>query len=504
MRMIEQFRAARRAKAPLVAIRTPDPASTTREITQMMGATPVAQWNIISGLVAVNDGARESVAKANQGQTPENATSNPVDALRGALLHMPRLAVVYFHNAHMYLEQGASDAHKPVIQAVWNMRDDFKSTQRTLVLLCPEITIPMELKNDVLVIDEALPNDRELASLVTKAMIDSGLRRPGKKTMPKLVRAVSGLAAFNAEQVIGMSIKPGKRSVDLEAAWHNKIQIIEQERGLKVFRTGPSFDDIGGNQSVKELLQMSARGKRKPTLIVFIDEIEKALHAAGTDTSGTTTDQLKVLLTDINDNDWDLMLLYGFPGTGKSELCKAFAQEAGCITVQADLGSMKHIWVGSSEARMRAFMKTVKAMGQGRVFFVTTCNQVHMLKHEFIRRCKWLVFCDFPDRAAKDRIWEIHMKNYHIAKQKLPSDDGWTGSDIRACNRNADEFGIPLLEASKFVTPVYYAMGDQVEQMRMAASGKYLDADKPGKYLYKPEPKGFMESYGFSKKKGKS
>lgn len=508
MKMIEEFQAARRAMAPLVAIRTPDPASTTKALTTVFGEFPIAKWDIIRGLEAVTQKATDAVNKANQGQAPELVTSNPIEALRGALAHIPQFGIVYFHNAHLYVEQGPSDAHKPVIQAIWNMRDGFKKLQRTLVLLCPEIKLPIELKNDVLVIKQGLPTNKELATIVARSLAGQGLKKPGKKMMPKLIDAVSGLSEFSAEQVVAMSVIPGKKRVDMESVWRGKIEIIEQEKGLKIFRNGPIFADIGGHDHAKRLLHNTAKGKRCPTMIVWLDEVEKSFHAVGTDTSGTTTDQFKVLLTSVQDNDWDMCLLYGFPGTGKSLLCKAFGQEIKrltnheCQTVQADLGAMKHIWVGSSEARMRAFISVVEGMSQGgHVLFMCTCNAVDMLRQELMRRFIWKIFCDFPNRKGKDETWEINAKRYKIpSNTPRPNDENWTGADIWQCNMIADQFGISLKDAAEFITPIYYSMAEQVEKMRTAASGKYLDADKPGPYLYKQEPQGFLASYGLAKR----
>jgi hypothetical protein len=369
----------------------------------------------------------------------------------------------------------------------------------------------MELKNDIIVIKQGLPTNKELAAVVVREMSRHNLRSPGKKLLPRLIDAVSGLSEFAAEQAVGMSVVPGKRRVDTEHLWHTKIEIIEQEKGLKIFRKGPTFDDIGGHDHAKRLLHNTAKGKRCPTLIVWLDEVEKSFHAVGTDTSGTTTDQFKVLLTTVQDNDWDMCLLYGFPGTGKSLLCKAFGQEVGritnheCLTVQADLGAMKHIWVGSSEARMRAFVTVIEGMSQGgHVLFMCTCNAVDMLRQELMRRFIWKIFCDFPNRKGKDETWEINAKRYKIPhNDPRPNDENWTGADIWQCSMIADQFGRPLREAAEFVTPIYFSMADQVEKMRAAASGKYLDADNPGPYIHKPPQKGFLENYGLRAAKKK-
>jgi ATPase family associated with various cellular activities (AAA) len=493
--MIQQFNAARRASAPIVAISTPDPASTIRSIQVMLAGKPLAQWDIVNGVRSITSTANAAVAGMHtvdgQLMPATMVSSNPVDALRLSTQWLPEDAILFFHNAHFYVEQGPGDAHKPVVQAVWNTRDPWRANRRTLVLMGPGIKLPMELRNDVALIDEALPTDKDMALVVARGVSRANGRKTTRKEQSRLIDAVSGLASFNAEQVIAMSVSPKTRRPNMEEVWGHKIKLIEQARGLKVYRHGASLSQIGGNSNIKNLMLKISKGKRPPRLIVFMDEIEKTMQAAGTDTSGTTTDQLKVLLTKMQDNEWTGFMIYGFAGTGKSQLAKAFGNECGCPTVEADLGSMKNMWVGSSEANMRAFIKVIEAMGGKEVFFVATCNSVVALPPEFKRRFrKGVWFCDLPAAAERKQIWDIYFSKLGIrADSPKPNDEGWTGAEIELCCENSHEFGVSLEEASRFMTITSQAMGDQVENMRMAADGKFINASHPGIYRYvKPQP----------------
>jgi hypothetical protein len=492
MTMIAQFSAARRASAPIVAINTPDPASTIRSIQTVFAAKPLAQWDIVNGIRSINSQTQAFVTSMHtiDGQLMPGAmiSSNPVDALRLSTQWFKDDTILFFHNAHFYVEQGVGDNHKPVIQAVWNIRDLWGSNRRTLVLMGPSINLPVELRNDVAIIDEALPTDKDMATIVARGLSRAAAKKSTRKITAKMVDAVAGLAAFNAEQVVAMSVLPKTRKPDMDQIWTHKIKLIEQARGLKVYRQGASFSQIGGNENIKRFMTRVAKGNRSPRLIIFLDEVEKVFQAAGMDTSGTTTDQLKVLLTKMQDNGWTGFVIYGFAGTGKSQLAKAFGNECSCPTVEADLGAMKNIWVGSSEANMRAFIKVVEAMGGNNVCFVATCNSVVSLPPEFKRRFKYgLWFCDLPGKQERDDIWGIYSKKLGIPLDSpRPNDEGWTGAEIELCNENANEFGISLMDASKYMTITSQAMGDQVEKMRMVADGKFLDAQHTGIYHYRP------------------
>jgi len=494
--MIEELKAARRVSAPIVAITTPDPASTVMAIRKWWPDDPQAAWNVVDGVTSLNTQSRAAVTSMHtiEGQLMPAATitGDPVNALRLSAQWLPPRSMLFFHNAQFFVEMSPSDAHKAVIQAVWNQRDKWQDNQRTLILLAPSITLPVELRNDVVLIDEPLPTDVDMAAIVARGISRAGGKRATRGEMKKLVGAVSGLAAFNAEKVISMAISTGRsKKPDMDKIWQHKIKLIEQARGLKVYRHGAAFNQIGGNENIKRFMTKIARGTRCPRLVVFMDEIEKTMQAAGQDTSGTTTDQLKVLLTKMQDNHWNGFLIYGFAGTGKSQLAKAFGNECACPTVEADLGAMKNMWVGSSEANMRSFIKVIEAMGGQDVCFVATCNSVVNLPPEFKRRFRYgLWFCDLPSASERNAIWNIYSKKLEIPSDApRPNDEGWTGAEIELCNENAHEFSISLIEASKYMTITSQAMGDQVEKMRMSADGKYIDANHIGIYRHKQSTK---------------
>lgn len=489
------FDVARAAKVPLVAINTPDPASTIRKIEAKYATAPVAQWDVINGITAITAPAVGPVNKMNTlpDGTVNSAvvTGNPVEALIKAKA-FPQATILFFHNAQMFMDKSSPGAAlaAPIIQAVWNLRDLFKKTGSMLVLLSHAFRLPDELQHDIFMIDESLPTNEDLGNLIVKTFMSNGLKKPTKKTIPQLMAATSGLAEFPIQQIISMSVSKtrGKPKIDVEQLWKRKIDKIEEVAGLKIHRTGPRFNEVGGNDNIKDMLTRVAASENKPSLVVFIDEIEKALQAAGQDTSGVTTDQLKVLLTEMQNNDWTGCILYGFPGTAKSEIAKSFGQECGAITVEADLGAMKNIYVGSSEARMRAFMKIIKAMGGQKVFFVATCNHIEILRPELKRRFKYgIYFSDLPTRAEKDVIWVIKLKKYNIPLQERPDDTGWTGAEIDACCQTAKALNISLKHASKFITITSQAMGGDVKKMRQSASGKYISMQHPGVYIYKEE-----------------
>lgn len=480
--VVTQFKTARRVSAPLVAIKTPDPAATMAGIMTSYGENcpPVVVWDCVKGLRGANPSGEKSAAAA----ISEDPTANPVAALVaatqliGAKPDAPRGTILFMQNIHRFLD--APD----VAQAIWNLRDLYKADRRTLVLLAPEITLPAELSNDVLVLDEPLPGEEQLAEIVKDVCKSGGLDALSAKALTQAVNATTGLAAFPAEQVAAMSLE-GK-TLNGEALWERKRQTIEQTPGLSVWNGGETYSDLAGLDNVKNFLGRYIKGKKAPRVIVFIDEIEKALAGLSSDSSGTTQDQLGELLKFMQNSNVGGVLLLGPAGTGKSQLTKATANEAKVPCVELDLGAMKDKHIGESEGRIRSAIKVIKAIGQDRILVIATCNSIGILPPELRRRFKsGTFFMDLPSAAERAALWDLFTKKHGLKKQALPDDNGWTGAEIeQACSYAAD-FTCSLKEAAAFIVPVAKSAADVISRLRSQATGKYISASKPG--LYEPE-----------------
>src|SRR5262249_48760387 len=155
MTLIKQFLAARLCGVPLIAVTTPDQHATTIAVCKAVAdlhdaeadspRVPVIRWDFCQGFQQVNTVGEAALKVMLDGKDPRIFTRKPVDSLVAAQ-NLPPETIVIFHNAQRYLDNAA------VAQAVANLREAFKSSSRTLVLLAPSITLPPELANDVLVL----------------------------------------------------------------------------------------------------------------------------------------------------------------------------------------------------------------------------------------------------------------------------------------------------------------------------------------------------------------
>jgi hypothetical protein len=166
------------------------------------------------------------------------------------------------------------EAAAMIIQGIWNLRDQFKAKGATLVMLTTSGgTVPAELSQDVLVLDEPLPTAEDLGKIVDQIFTDSKVPKPKKELMDKAVDAINGLAAFPAEQTVSMCLS--RNGLDYNDLWEAKRQAIEQVRGLSVWRGNESLSDIGGYEALKLYADRLKDCKEPPGCIVIRKWVDK-------------------------------------------------------------------------------------------------------------------------------------------------------------------------------------------------------------------------------------
>ena len=473
MQIIDRLVVARRVSVPLVAIETADPAATIRllqgEQFASVGdvATALIGWDLINGLQALNEQAKQAIVDIQEGSD----TSDPVSMLV-ALRKAPEGTLVVLKNFHRFIGDVG------VVQAVWNLRDQFKQNWRMLVMLGPCWSLPVELQGDVVVVEHPLPTAEEIGERIASVMKSAKL--PGKPD-EHAIDALRGLTAFQAEQQAAMGAR--KTGIDVDVLWESKRKLIEQTPGLAIENPTTGFDGVGGCAVIKDFLKAVLSGKRRPKAIVFIDEIEKAMAGVGGDTSGVSQDQLGALLSDMQDRRSSGAMFIGPPGAAKSAIAKSAGKECGLPTIRLDLGATKGSLVGQSEQQLRTALKVIASISDGDAIWIATCNSIGVLPPELRRRFTLgTYFFDLPNAEERGQIWKIYQKRFGL-KGERPSDEGWTGAEIERCCDIADRLGCSLKAAAAYVVPVSKSAADQIEALRNTATGKYLSVSEPGIYV---------------------
>ncbi len=504
---VEQVRKARAVGVPIIAITTPDARATigsilvdddvraTIESTDDRG--PAYGWDMVDGLTELNPAATQATEWRTD--LDQMATIGEVGIIE--VLNAARKSAgggIYFVlNAHRVLvPESGQGVNGAVSQAIGNVRDDFKSTGQTLVLLAPDLDLPPELQGDVLVIDEELPGRAELEDIVRQVHEAVGTSC-SYTILSDAVDATLGLPAFAAEQAMFLSMRKG--GLDISRLWERKRQMVEATPGLSVYRGDETYDGLRGVDNIVDYMRLIFGGNNKPKAVVFLDEIEKAMAGAtGGESSGTSADQLGELLKYMEDHQARGLLFVGPPGAAKSAVAKAAGNDAGVPTVEMDLGAAKGSLVGQSEAQVRAMLKVVTAVSDGAPLFIATSNDIAKLPPELKRRFTMGTFYfDLPTTEERAAIWDVYTGKYGVevglddlptsvaAEQGFDShfdDDGWTGAEIKACARNAADLGISLDRAAGYIVPVAKSDADRIERLRVEANGRYISASVGGPY----------------------
>lgn len=480
MTLAEKITAARRAGTPLVVIRTADPASTIKRITDSIPAnseTPMIRWDVVRGALGVDEASAAILQTAlREASTDGKFTTNPGKFLVFSR-SLPANSIIFMLNLHRFCSEDIG-----VIQALWNLRDEFKTSTKCVIGLVPHITLPAELSQDVLVLDEPLPTDVELKAIAADIFNAAQIDQPSAGELERIVDATLGLAAFPAEQSMAMSIT--RRGMDIDELWSRKQSVVEQTPGLSIWRGHETFSDIGGCQNVKDFLTNVITGNEAPRAVVFIDEIEKSI-GTGQDSSGVSQGMLGALLTWMQDNAATGCIFIGPPGAAKSALAKATGNEAGIPTISLDMGSMKNSLVGESEARFRRALKVVDAVSQKRSLFIATCNSIGILPPELRRRFTFGTFYfELPDADERAAIWGIYRAKYNIAESDagVKHDEGWTGAEIKQCCELSFRLRKPLNLCASYIVPVAISASEQIKKLREQADGKFISASHPGIY----------------------
>lgn len=476
---------------PHVVVETHDPLVSLATIGGIQA--PVIVWDFSRGLWGLNEAGESALAAMRLPSDPFTGAPQAPDsvdyvgALRAAQ-SLPAKGLMVFVDAHLWWVMDAGRV--ATVAWVRRLRDEFKTTARMLVFLVRDSsTLPAEILGDVIIIDDPLPGREQLAQIL------DGLIEAVKQSHPdyeipieireRTIDAVTGLTAFAAEQVLALSLTP--QGIDLNALWDRKRKVIEQTPGLSVWQGGETLEGIGGLENIKQFLRAIFSGRSRPKAIVWIDEIEKALAGASgpvSDSSGVSQDQLKVLLTYMQDHRVPGMIFVGPPGSGKSLVAKAAGGEVGVPVIALDLGAMKGSLVGESEQRVRTALKVISAVSDDSPLFIATCNSLVALPPELRRRFTLgIFFFDLPTAEERAKIWAIYRRVYEIEdNDPAPVDDGWTGAEIKTCCELSWRLNIPLREAAKYIVPVSKASAEAINQLRQLADGRFISASRPGVY----------------------
>jgi len=433
----------------------------------------LATWDIHAGFNTVG-----------QGNAGEDGGSDPLAAVRtlGSLSSTDGATLLVLRNFHRFLQSAE------IVQAVAHQITVGKQNRTFIVILSPIVQIPTELEKQMIVVEHELPGRDQLDELARSLATEDG-DLPDGEELATVLDAASGLTRYEAEAAFSLSlVREG--AIRPQSVWDLKSQMLKKNGLLTLHRGDERFANLGGLDALKSFCTRAMRRQ---------GDANPLKRPRG-------------------------VLLLGVPGTGKSAFCKALGNETSRPTLTLDIGSLMGSLVGQTESNIRQALKIADAMqpcvlmvdeiekalsgvassGQtdsgvsarllgtfltwlsdheSDVFIVATSNDVSKLPPEFSRaeRFDGVFFLDLPGAAQRGSIWNIYLDLFDLdSEQPKPNTQDWTGAEVRSCCRLAALLDVPLTEAAKNVVPVAVTAAETVGRLREWASGRCLDADRPG------------------------
>jgi hypothetical protein len=478
----------------LVSITTNNQPDTIQRLLEV-NDSGIVRWDCSRGLRGLNDAGVGWVNLVTAGDIPPEATGDLMLALQ-LCEKISEPMVVFLLNAHRFVKDERNST------AIGNLRETFKATGSTLVLLGPDMDLPLELVSDVIRLSDPIPDDDQLASIL--AFVEEQVAKQGIKLQPftdeereQTVSALRGLSSFTAEQQAFLSLRRtddgSMLRLDITSLWERKMQSINAIDGLTMRFQKTDINDIRGLDALLDSLSRRFRPENpnRPQVIFHIDEIDKGLAASGGegvgDSSGVAQDQLNVFLTTMENKGWNGYIAFGPPGCGKTFVATMIAGVYGIPYICLDLGALKGSLVGESEAKIRYAIETVDRIGNGRVFVIATCNKMEALKIELRRRFKaGIYYFESPDQKARENILDLYIEKFGVEVSGAEVDalikEPLTGAEIRNICETMRDLDVSAAEARALIVPVYLSGADQIERVRRDANGRFLDAARGGTY----------------------
>ena len=367
-----------------------------------------------------------------------------------------------------------SEDRNLIIQSIINNILALNNNNKSIVFISNTSEIPEELKRYVHLYEDKLPDKDRLYSILEKI---ENITQNTITNKDVIINNALGLTEY--EFITSIRYGIGNELDLVDAILEKKNENIKKSGLLKFYNPEPedTFDNIGGLDILKDFLSKSVKS-----------ELSRGV------------------------------MLLGVPGTGKSAISKALANESDLPMLQMDFGSIFDSYVGSSEARIRNALELVESVspcilfideiekglsginsshqtdgGTGArvfgtflqwmndrkkfVYVIATCNDISKLPSEFLRAERWdaIFFIDIPSEEEAIAIWKLYMKKYEI-DEDIPNTSNWTGAEIKTACRLSKVLNCSLKESMKYVVPVYKSAGEQIELLRKWACDRCVPA----------------------------
>jgi AAA+ superfamily predicted ATPase len=409
------------------------------------------------------------------------------------------------------LDMGPHLQNNPLVLRI--MRDSIDRlmiNNGTLVMIDSLEILPEVIRSYTAPFELSLPDEKELDQIVRSTLQTINCKRPieigiTKKGFESVLKNLRGLTRRQAQQLIRETVTLDRRFTDGEVnrILAGKRRMLQTDGLLTYIQTPLDLDEIGGLDNLKRWLKLRKEafrseagfhGLRPPrgVLMVGVQGAGKSLCAKAIATA------------------WQLPLLRLDPGNLYNSYIGQSEQNLRKALQQIEMISPVILWIdeiekgfasaasqsvdGGLSQRMFATLLTWMQEHEAPVFLIATANDIAALPPELLRKGRFdeIFFVGLPKRAARRKIFEIHLKKRNREPLELDLDqlatasEGFSGAEIEQAIVSAlhETYagGTPLstenlLQSLNNSPPLSVTMDEHVRHLCEWAKGRCVPAD---------------------------
>jgi hypothetical protein len=383
------------------------------------------------------------------------------------------------------------------------------ATRRTIVLTAPKLTLPPLLEKIAVRYKMALPDEMALKTLVHEVV--EGLRRIQQvhvdltnEDYARLIEGLKGLTHFQAQRAVMAAILDDQALTagDVETIQRAKRDLLAEGGVLEYVSVQSHARSLGGLATFKDWIMKRARAFT-PEAKAFGLPPPKGLVLLGVQGCGKTL--AARMVADL----WNLPLLrmeagrlYDmYMGESEKNLDEALwlaEHLAPCVLLIDEIE--KGFASSSSSAADGGLSKRIlgRLLGwlqdrEAPVFVVATCNRVHELPPELLRKGRFdeIFFVDLPTEPERREVLSMHLRKRDRDPSTFNLDvlvaasEGFSGAELEqaivaglytAFSRNSMLTTDLLEEELRSTHPLSVTRAEEVAALRAWAEGRAVPA----------------------------
>lgn len=398
-----------------------------------------------------------------------------------------------------------------IVRKLRDIAEKFRRARRAIFISAPIVSIPVELEKDVARFTLGLPDEEELAQLVSATLTDLMAQYKIENRLSgdpgsQLARALSGLTVREARRILTQAILENSRvdALTVDRIRAARSRLVRDQGVLEFVDFQDDMKSVGGLARMKAWLERR-RGALTPEGVRFGLEPPRGV------------------------------LILGVQGCGKSLCAKAVAREWNMQLLKFDSSSLFEKYIGESEKNLRKSLHVAEAVApavlwideiekmfpnaalhsesdgglsmrifgtfltwmqekKAPVFVVATSNDISALPPELLRKGRFdeIFFVDLPGAEERKTIFTIHLtrRKQDIAPFDLnrlaDASHGFSGAEIEQAVTSAQFSAFSqksslttemILKEIQATYPLSVTMKEKVEALRQWALERAVPAN---------------------------